>query len=391
MDFDFDEPIDRLNTNCVKWDMLDKIYGVSPKDGIAMWVADMDFKAPPAVNATLQKMVSHGVHGYFGDDRAYKQSIISWMEKRHDWRVDPKWISTVHGLVAGTALCIQTYSEPGDSVILFTPVYHAFSRMVAANDREIVESELELRDGRYHMDLEALEGQLTGRERLVIFCSPHNPSGRVWSVEELKQLADFCARHDLILVSDEVHHDLVFPHASHTPMVNAAHKHLDRIVMLTAASKSFNLAGGMTGNAIIPDDDLRARFAKVHASVGTSPNKFGVMMTTAAYAFGEAWLEALVTYLDGNRQLMDEGLNAIPGVRSIPMDSTYLAWVDFSGTGMEAEEFTRRVEGTARVVGNHGPTFGKGGENFLRFNFATQRSRVEEAVARIQDAFRDLQ
>ncbi len=391
MEFDFDAPVDRLNTNCVKWDMLEKLYGVSAKDGIAMWVADMDFKAPPAVNATLQNMVNHGVHGYFGDDRAYKQSIISWMENRHDWRVDPSWISTVHGLVAGTALCIQAYSEPGDGVILFTPVYHAFSRMVHANGRELVESELVMRDGKYHMDLEALEAQLTGREKMIVFCSPHNPSGRVWSVDELKLLADFCAKHDLVLISDEIHHDLVFPSSSHTPMVNAAPKHLDRIVMLTAASKTFNLAAGMTGNVIIPDEKLREPFTKVHGSVGTSPNRFGIMMTTAAYAHGEDWLEALITYLDGNRKTFDDGINAIPGIRSIEMGSTYLAWVDFSGTGMSREEFTSRVEGTARVVGNHGPTFGKGGENFLRFNFATPRARVGEAVSRIQDAFADLQ
>ncbi|MEO0911445.1 MAG: MalY/PatB family protein [Pseudomonadota bacterium] len=391
MEFDFDAPVDRLNTNCVKWDMLDELYGVSPKEGISMWVADMDFKAPPAVSATLQNMVDHGVHGYFGDETAYKKSIIAWMDRRHDWRVDPNWIATVHGLVAGTALCIQAYSEPGDGVILFTPVYHAFSRMIKANDREIVESELVLRDGQYHMDLDALEAQLTGRERMIVFCSPHTPSGRVWSVDELKLLADFCAKHDLILISDEVHHDLVYASASHTPLVNAAPKHLDRIVMLTAASKTFNLAGGMTGNVIIPDDALRARFAKIHASVGKSPNRFGILMTTAAYAYGEEWLEALLLYLDGNRKLLDDGINAIPGVRSIEMASTYLAWIDFSGTGMERQEFTRRVEGTARVVGNHGPTFGKGGEAFLRLNFATQRARVEEAVSRIQDAFSDLQ
>ena len=226
---------------------------------------------------------------------------------------------------------------------------------------------------------------------MVIFCSPHNPSGRVWSVEELSALAQFCEKHDLMLISDEIHHDLVFEGHSHTPMVNAAPKQLDRIVMLTAASKTFNLAGGMTGNVIIPNADLREKFVGVHASVGTSPNRFGIMMTTAAYAYGEEWLEALIGYLDGNRKLFDEGLNAIPGVRSMEMGSTYLAWVDFAGTGMSREEFTARVEGQARVVGNHGPTFGKGGETFLRFNFATQRARVREAVERLQEAFSDLQ
>lgn len=391
MNFDFDAPIDRRGTNCVKWDMLEPIYGVSPDDGIAMWVADMDFKAPPAVTATLRAMVDHGVHGYFGDDRAYKAAIISWMQRRHDWRVEKDWIDTTHGLVNAVSICLQAYSKRGEGVILFTPVYHAFARMINANGRKVVESELVRRDGQYHMDLDALANQLTGKEKILVFCSPHNPSGRVWTPDELRGLADFCAKHKLVLVSDEIHHDLVFPGHSHTPMPNAAPEHMDRIVMLTAASKTFNLAGGGTGNVIISDAKLRAKFAKVNQSLGHGGNLFGIMATTAAYAYGEEWLEALVTYLDENRKIFDAGMNAIPGVKSMDMGSTYLGWVDFEGTGMSADEFTERVRKQARVVPNHGPTFGSGGENFLRFNFATQRSRLEEAISRVQDAFSDLQ
>ncbi len=391
MTFDFDTPIDRRRTNCAKWDMMDKIYGVPPEDGIAMWVADMDFRAPPAVNQTLKNMADHGIYGYFGDDRAYKASIINWMQRRHDWLVEPDWIDTTHGLVNGTAICLQAYTDPGDGVILFTPVYHAFSRMIKANDRKVVESELVNNDGRYDMDLEALASRLTKRDKLVILCSPHNPSGRVWTVDELRALAEFCAEHDLILLSDEIHHDLVFDGHGHTALPNAAPEHLDRIVMMTAASKSFNLAGGHTGNVIIADPKLRARFAKVNQSLGHGGNLMGMMMATAAYAYGEDWLEALLVYLDDNRRLFDEGMNAIPGIKSMEMGATYLGWVNFADTGMSLDEVLQRVQGQAKVVPNHGPTFGKGGETYLRFNFATQRARLREAISRLQEAFADLQ
>ena len=391
MNFDFDTVVDRRNTNSVKWDMLDKIYGVSPDEGIAMWVADMDFQAPPAVNATLKNMADHGIYGYFGNDRAYKASIVSWMQRRHDWRVEPDWIDTTHGLVNAISICLQAYTKPGDGVVLFTPVYHAFARMINANGRKVVESELVQKEGRYHMDLEALAAQLTKKDKVVILCSPHNPSGRVWSVEELRALAEFCAEHNLILLSDEIHNDLVYHGHSHTPMPNAAPEHMDRIAMLTAASKTFNLAGASTVNVIIQDEKLRAKFAKVNQSLGHGGNLFGMMMTTAAYAYGEEWLDALIEYLDKNRKIFDAGMNEIPGVKSMNMGATYLGWVDFADTGMTREEFTDRVQKQAKVVPNHGPTFGKGGETFLRFNFATQRSRLEEAISRVQDAFSDLQ
>ncbi|HRO13340.1 MAG TPA: aminotransferase class I/II-fold pyridoxal phosphate-dependent enzyme, partial [Amaricoccus sp.] len=314
-----------------------------------------------------------------------------WMSRRHDWDVDPAAIFTTHGVVAGLALCLQAYTRPGDGVILFTPVYHAFHRIIAANGREIVQSPLVRRaDGRYAMDLDVLAAALTGRERMLVFCSPHNPGGRVWSPEEIRALADFCRAHDLLLVSDEIHHDLVLS-GRHVPTPIAAPESLDRLVMLTAATKTFNIAGCLTGNAIIPDPELRKRFAATHLASGTSPNRFGALMTTAAYAHGDAWVDALCRYLAGNAELFASGVGAIPGVRPMPLDSTYLAWVDFSGTGMPTAEFTARVEKGARIAASHGATFGKGGESFLRFNLATPRARVTEAVARLQSAFADLQ
>jgi cysteine-S-conjugate beta-lyase len=239
-------------------------------------------------------------------------------------------------------------------------------------------------DGRHVLDLDAWDAQMTGRERMVILCSPHNPGGRVWTVEELRGIADFARRHDLILVSDEIHHDLVFPGHRHTPMPLAAPEIADRLVMMTATTKTFNIAGSHIGNVIIPDPALRAAFGARMAALGISANSFGIFMATAAYSpEGAEWVDALMRYLDGNRALFDAGVNAIPGLRSMPLEATYLSWVDFAGTGMTREEFTARVERDARIAANHGPTFGKGGENCLRFNIAMPRARVEEAVARL--------
>ena len=298
---EFDEVIDRRGTHCSKWDMMESHYGVPSDTGLAMWVADMDFRPPPSVNEVLLAAAAHGVHGYFGDDRAYKSAITGWMATRHGWEVDPEAIATTHGVVAGLALCLQTFTGPGDGVILFTPVYHAFYRVIRANGRAVVELPLVLRDdGRYAMDLEALAARLDGRERMVVLCSPHNPGGRIWSCEELRALADFCVAHDLILVSDEIHHDLVLTSERHLPMPLAAPEITDRLVMLTATTKTFNIAGALTGNVIIADPDLRRRFAATHLAAGSGPNRFGLLMATAAYAGGAAWLDALRGYLAGN-------------------------------------------------------------------------------------------
>lgn len=384
----FDEQIDRRHTHSMKWDLMQPLYGVSPDEGLAMWVADMDFRPPAEVTEALQADIAQGVYGYFGDESAHKAAIQQWMQTRHHWSVEPEWISTTHGLVAGAALCVQAFTEPGEGVILFTPVYHAFSRIIKANQREVVESPLQQgEDERYRMDLDALAANLQGHERMVILCSPHNPGGRVWSVDELQALADFCEAHDLLLVSDEIHHDLVFAPHQHTVMPLAAPACRERLIMLTATTKTFNIAGGLTGNVIIENPQLRRRFQQAAAAAGSSPNRYGVLMATAAYAHGAEWLDELLPYLDANRQCFDAGMAAIPGFVSMPMQSTYLAWVDCAGTGLTPEAVIERVQQEAHIAASHGATFGSGGETFLRFNFACPRVRVEEAVARLQRVF----
>jgi len=387
---DFDRIVDRRGTHCRKWDSMQDRYGVSPDDGIPMWIADMDFAAPDCVRRALQRMVDHGVHGYFGDDAAYLRAIRWWQATRHGLDIPPEAIFTTHGLVNGAALAIHTWTRPGDGVVLFTPVYHVFAQVIRAAGREVVECPLRLEDGRHVMDLGARD--LPANARMVLFCSPHNPGGRVWSVEEQRALADWAVRHDLVVVSDEIHNDLVMPGHTHVPMAVAAPELADRLVTMTATTKTFNIAGAHTGNVIVHDPARRAAFARSVTAMGISPNAFGLHMATAACSpEGAEWVDALVAYLDGNRRLFDEGMAAIPGVRSMPLEATYLAWVDFSGTGMEPAEVTARVERQARIAVNHGPSFGTGGEGWLRFNLATPRVRVAEAVARLQDAFADLQ
>ena len=387
----FDDIIDRRGSHCVKWDMMEALYGVPQDRGLAMWVADMDFRPPQCVLDAVTAQVDHGIIGYFGDDSKYKAAIQWWMDTRHGWQVDADHIFTTHGLVNGTAMCVETFTQPGDGVVLFTPVYHAFAKVIKANNRRVVECELVNTDGRYEMDFDAYDAQMDGSERMVILCSPHNPGGRVWTRGELAAVAAFAKRHNLILVSDEIHHDLVMPGHTHIPMSHIEGIE-DRLIMMTATTKTFNIAGSHSGNVIIADPDLRAQFAQRMMALGLSPNSFGLFMATAAYSpEGAVWVDDLVQYLDGNRRLFDDAVNAIPGLKSMPLEATYLSWVDFDGTGMDRAEFTRRVEQDACIAVNHGPTFGKGGDTWLRFNIATPRARVQEAVERLAAAFGDLQ
>lgn len=387
----FDDIINRFGTHSTKWDMMEKLYGVPAAEGLPMWVADMDFRAPQCVQDAVRRMNEHGIYGYYGDDASYRAAICWWMENRHGWQVNPEAIFTTHGLVNGTAMCVETFTQPGDGIVLMTPVYHAFAKVIRANGRRVIECDLRNNDGRYEMDFDAWDAQMDGSAKMLVLCSPHNPGGRVWTREELEGVAAFVKRHDLILVSDEIHHDLVFPGVKHTPMAKIDGIE-DRLVMMTATTKTFNIAGSHSGNVIIHDPAMRQKFANRMMALGLSPNSFGLHMAEAAYSpEGAAWVDELVAYLEGNKQVFDAAINAIPGLKSMPLEATYLAWVDFAGTGMTREEFTARVEKDAKIAVNHGPTFGSGGENFLRFNIATPRPLVEQAVERMTAAFADLQ
>ncbi|GGG71980.1 aminotransferase [Salipiger pallidus] len=387
----FDEVIDRRGTHSAKWDLMEPIYGVSPDDGLAMWVADMEFRPPEAVQAAVQAMADHGVYGYYGDDTAYLDAIRWWMSNRHGWDIERHWIMTTHGLVNGIGLALQAYSKPGDGIVLFTPVYHAFHRVIKSAGRTVVECPLVEKDGRYEMDFGAYDALMTGSESVVILCSPHNPGGRVWSPDELRGVAEFAKRHDLVLISDEIHHDIVLPGYKHTPMA-LIEGITDRLVMMSATTKTFNIAGAHTGNVIIEDEALRTKFVDVMAGLGMSPNSFGLNMATAAYSpEGAAWVDEMTAYIDGNRKMFEAAINGIPGLSCMTLEATYLAWVDYSGTGMDEAEILRRIEGEAKIAPNYGPAFGRGGESCMRFNIAMPRASIVEACERLTAAFADLQ
>jgi cystathionine beta-lyase len=390
--FDFDRVIERRGTHASKWDNMKKLSGVDPSDGIPMWVADMDFAAPPGVTAALMAEVERGTHGYYADTGSWAAALVDWLSRRHKLAIEPSWVSPTPGIVSGLGLILQAASEPGDEVVVFPPAYHAFRRIIAANERHILDAQLVERQGRYAMDLDALRGKLTPRTKVVFLCSPHNPGGTVWSADELRALARLCAEHDLILVSDEIHCDLVFAGVKHTPTMTAAPEIADRLITCVAATKTFNLAGAHVGACVTSNPALKKRLdARIAASGLGSYNGFGMIATEAAWRTGEAWLDALLPYLQRNRDLFGRRVEAAaPGARSMRLDGTYMAWVDFSGTGLAADDVAARVARRARIFASPGPQFGPGGEGWLRFNFATPRPLLEEALGRLDDAFADL-
>jgi len=388
----FNTPIDRRGTNSTKWDKMEKLYGVSPDDGLAMWTADSDYQTAPCVIEAVIGAAEHGVFGYGVEDDAYRNAIQWWMQTRHNWSIEKDWILTVQGLGNGIALCLDVWTDPGDAAVIFTPVYHEFALKIKKAGRVVTECPLAREGDTYGLDLQDAQSRLTGKEKILIWCSPQNPSGRVWSPQELRDLSAFARKNGLLLVSDEIHHDLVFPGNTFVPIATAAPEDADNTVYLTAASKTFNIAGQRTGNMIIADPDLRAAMRKRLSTLDYQPSVLGITMITAAYsAQGAVWADAQVAHLKTNCDIFNAGINAIPGVWSMPLQSTYLAWVDFSATGMTYQEVASRIQGSAKIAVSHGPTFGKGGETFMRFNLATQTATVEEAVRRMQLAFADLQ
>lgn len=388
----FNDLIDRRGTNSSKWDKMERLYGISPEDGLAMWTADSDFATAPCVIDAVRRAADHGVFGYSWQHPAYLQAVQWWMDARHSWKIDTDWVLTTQGLGNAIALSLDVWSEPGDGVVIFTPVYHEFAHKVNKTGRRVVECPLVRESNSYGLDLDDAQSRLDGTEKILLWCSPQNPSGRVWTPDELRAVAAFAERNGLILVSDEIHHDLVYSGRTFVPMDVAAPAARPWTVTLAAASKTFNIAGQRTGNMIIPDDKLRAQMRHRLATLDYEPSALGISMITAAYsADGAAWVDAQVDHLNGNRALFDATIAKIPGLWSMPLQATYLAWVDFSGTGMTHAEFTRRLREDARIATSPGPGFGTGGETFERFNLATQRARVEEACVRLTEAFRDLQ
>ena len=389
MSFDFDEIIDRRGSHSAKWDGLKSYSGITADDGIAMWVADMDFRPPTAVAEALTHHVAGGMLGYYTGDESWRAAVSNWMKTRHDWQVDPDWLIPTYGVLSGISLVIQAFSEPDDSVVIFSPVYPGFIGVINQTGRKIHFAEMPLSQGRYEMDFDTLERDLPENARIVIFCNPHNPGGRMWSVEEQRELGAFCERRNLLLISDEIHHDLIFSGKTHVPFVKAMPELTHRTITFASPTKTFNIAGLHLAEAIIEDETLRKKVLEKAENSGlVHHNTLGMVGAEAAYAGGAEWLDEMLVYLEANRDHFNARLaRELPNVRALPLESTYLSWVDFTETGLTPEAVKDVLKTKARIAVSTGDSFGPGGESWMRFNIAMPRSVLDTALDRLIDAF----
>ncbi len=387
MTYDFDRVIDRRGTDCEKFDFAVE-HGL-PADVLPLWVADMDFQAPPEVLEAIRACVDHGIFGYTGQKQDYFDAVTGWFEARFDWPTRREWIVPTPGVVFALATAVRGLTEPGEGVLIQPPVYPPFFRVVKANGRKLVECPLVLKGGRYEVDFDAFEKAIVdGGVRMFILCSPHNPTGRVWTAEELRRMGEICLRHDVIVVSDEIHCDFSWPEHPHTPFVRAIPEMAERCVVCTAPSKTFNLAGLQASNAFIPGEALRRRFADALGRTGWGGlNGVGQAACKAAYRFGAPWLDALKDYLRGNVDFMRGYLrDNLPMLRLIEPEGTYLAWVDFSALNLTPSALHDLVADQARLWLDDGHIFGAEGAQFQRFVLACPRATLREALDRLRDA-----
>ncbi|PLT29411.1 MalY/PatB family protein [Peribacillus deserti] len=389
MRYDFDKQIIRTNTGSVKWDHSEAIFG--DKDILPMWVADMDFRAPQPVIDALKDKAEHGIFGYTKGMGSYHEAIIGWMQKRHNWSIQGEWICHSPGVVPALNVIVQTFTEPGDKIVIQHPVYHPFTKVIEMNGRTVVSNPLKEEDGRYVMDYHDLEEKIDDQVKLMILCSPHNPVGRVWTREELVQLGDICLKHNILMVSDEVHADLILE-GEHLTFASISEDFAQNSIICTAPSKTFNLAGLQTSNIIIPNEHKRGKFQKaLEANFMGSMNTFGVAATESAYRYGEEWLDQLLEYIKGNYDFLKSYLEEhVPGIDVFPLEGTYLAWIDCRKLGLDYTALEELIHKQARVAFNQGYIFGSGGEGFIRMNIACPRSILEEGLQRIERVMNSL-
>jgi cystathionine beta-lyase len=388
MKYDFDTVINRKGSGSVKWDRADNLYKVS--DVIPMWVADMDFKSPPAIIKSLNKVAGWGIFGYTMAPDSYCESIIAWMKKRHDWEIQKDWIVFTPGVVPALRLLVKSFTQPGDQIIVQTPVYYPFFAAIKDNGCEILDNPLCLQDMQYAVDFDDLERKITPRTKMIILCSPHNPVSRVWTTAELKQLGEICIRHNILVVSDEIHSDVIYRGFKHVPFPAVSKEFQDHSVVCTAASKTFNLPGLRTSNIIISNPELRKSFTDVMRNCGMAPpNMFGIAATEASYRYGESWLKQLLVYLQGNVELFQQfAKDRIPGLKVIQPQGTYLLWLDFRDCRIEISQLETVLREKARVGLEAGEQFGCKEPGFRRMNIGCSRATLTEAMNRLEKAFK---
>lgn len=390
MAYSFDDYVERRGTDCIKWDSLGCAFGAD--DILPFWIADMDFKAPREVLDALSERISHGVLGYPRIPDSLYEAIINWQKTRHGFQVDKSWITWSPGVVAGLSFCVQAFTKPGEEIIIQSPVYHPFFHLIEGTGRKVVTNPLKRTDGKYTFDLEHLEKLVTPSRRVLILCSPHNPVMRVWTREELTALAELAERKDMLIISDEIHQDLVYSDARHTCFAGLSRDAGQRSVTFTAPSKTFNVAGLACSAAIIPNRELKAAFEKVtDASDLNQLNLMGQAALEAAYTKCAGWADALVRYLEGNRNFVESFIKEeMPLARMDHPEGTYIFWIDFRGYGLSGDALRELLIKKARVALNDGRSFGEEGDGFARLNIGTTRERLKEGLRRIAEALREL-
>ncbi len=389
MKYNFDEVISREGTNCEKFDAREQIFGRA--DVIPMWVADMDFAAPPAVIEAIRKRAEHPILGYSYRSDSYWQSIIGWVERHSGWKIQREWLDFTPGVVSGIVYALLAFTEPGDHIVIQPPVYHPFARQIRLNDRVVVNNPLRETNGHYEIDFEDLDRKLTGA-KVLLMSSPHNPTGRVFTREELTRIGQLCVKHDVLILSDEIHGDIVYAPQKFIHIASINETIAARTLTFIAPSKTFNIAGLSTSVSIVPtlvlNQRLQEEYAKMHADQG---NIFGAVALEAAYTHGDEWLEQLLQYLKGNVDYVCNFLQErIPSIHCVPPQGTYLMWLDFREWGMTHEEIYQFLIDKAGWGVNEGSMFGEEGRGWMRVNIATQRSVLKQAMEQLYQAWLQL-
>lgn len=404
MEHSLDIEIDRRGTNSLKWEFIqqegdpphwqhtDRFFG--PSRILPMWIADMDFRCPEPVVKALVERAQQGVYGYTAPTDGFFQSVVSWMSRRHGWEIAPHWICITPGVVPALNMLVRTFISSGDKVLIQPPTYHPFYSAIENNGGQLVTNPLIYESGRYRMDVSDLEAKARDpRLKMVILCSPHNPVGRVWTSDELLRFGEICIENNLLVVSDEIHGDLIYKGHEFTPFAKISQAFAQHSIICIAPSKTFNLAGLQTSCIIIPNDDLRSRFETVLQANGlVLTGSFGVVALQAAYDHGEDWLEQTLAYLQGNLQYLETYVGEhVPQISVVRPEGTFLVWLDCRRLGLDRVGLKRLLMEDARVYLDEGFIFGPEGEGFQRMNIACPRSILAEALDRIKDAISRLQ
>jgi cystathionine beta-lyase len=390
MKYDFDRIIDRKGTDSVKYDLIDKVFGSN--DLLPMWVADMDFEVPGFIRDAIDARNGHPVLGYTYRPERFYRALTSWLKRRHHWEVLPDQVSFSPGIVPALNLAVMEMTSPGDRIVVQPPVYFPFFTAVTNHGRELVHNQLVNNQGAYQIDFDLLEQQFKQGASMFFFCHPHNPVGRVWKRDELEQLAELCVKYNVLIMSDEIHSDLVLFGNTHIPLASLGKEIADLTLTCVAPSKTFNLAGLHTSAVIITNPLLKKRYDRVLDAVHVGGgNIFGQVAMEAAYTFGDEWLGQLIAYLEKNFTLLEAELKkSLPGLVLSPLQATYLAWIDFSMLDMEDKAITELLINEAKIGLNEGPMFGPGGERHQRLNIATPSGILKEGIARLVEALKHI-